>query len=132
MSASRAGENAGAAKRFSCSTRRGVGVLAVVVMIAIIHLAVMGSVAASGEEAQLGAMRVETARAFYAAESAGLVLVRLSTSRMDLPSAGTRLSLGVSEATFVSMPATGEPGDIVIIGTSGEGQRRIRITVEAP
>jgi|GEM_PF-714823 len=122
----------GASTGFRHATRRGVGVLAVVVMIAIIHLAVMGSIAASSEEAQIGAMRVETARAFYAAESAGLVLVRLSAARLELPGAGAQLSLGDSRATFVSMPPTGQPGDFVIIGTSGEGQRRIRISVEAP
>jgi hypothetical protein len=109
-----------------------VGVLAVVVMLAVIHLAVMGSVAASGEEAELGAMRLETARAFFAAESAGVVLVRLSAARQALPSAGAELSLGVSSARMVSMPATGEAGDIVIIGVSGQAQRRVRITLEAP
>lgn len=128
MSKARCGSGAG----FRHATRRGVGVLAVVVMLAVIHLAVMGSVAASGEEAELGAMRLETARAFYAAESAGVVLVRLSGGRLALPSAGSEISLGVSTARLVSMPATGQPGDMVVIGTSGQAQRRVRITVTSP
>jgi hypothetical protein len=59
------------------ASRRGASVAVVVLMLAVIALAVIGTVGASGEEAYVGAMRAETARAFYAAES-GARTVRLS------------------------------------------------------
>ncbi|MFZ4574429.1 MAG: hypothetical protein ACOYN0_08535 [Phycisphaerales bacterium] len=49
--------------------RRGMGIAAVILLLAMLNIAVIGSVASSGDETQVGAMQVKTAQAFYAAES---------------------------------------------------------------
>jgi Tfp pilus assembly protein PilX len=112
--------------------RRGFAVLAVVVVLAVVHLAVMGSVAASGNESVVGAMRVESTRAFYAAESGATIALRLTNRRLALPAPGTSVSLGVSAVRVVSAPPTGEAGEVVVIGASGEGQRKVRVTLAPP
>lgn len=111
---------------------RGFAVLAMVVVLAIVHLAVMGSVVASGDESAVGAMRVEATRAFYAAESGAMIAVRQTNRRAMLPATGASVSLGPSSVRLVSAPATGVAGEIVVIGTSGEGQRKVRVTLAAP
>lgn len=112
--------------------RRGAGVAVVVIMMAILNIAVVGSIAASGDESHLGAMRLESARAFYAAESGGIVVVKLLKESLPLPTAGTTLTLSNSTVTFESVPAPGAGGDVVLIGRSGFAERRVRITLEAP
>ena len=47
--------------------RRGMGIAAVVVVLAALNLAVVGAVRATADDAYVGSLRVETIRAFYAA-----------------------------------------------------------------
>jgi hypothetical protein len=109
--------------------RRGSGIAAVVIMLAAMSLAVIGAVAASGSEAQIGAMRAETARAFYAAESGARVVLKCSTSGQAMPTAGSTLTLGSASCTYVSLPALGQPGDALVQGSDGSAARRLKVTL---
>lgn len=109
--------------------RRGASIAVVVIMLAVIVLAVIGAVSASGEEAYVGAMRAETARAFYAAESGARVLVKCSTSGDSMPAAGSTLTLGSASCTYVSVPTLGEPGDGLVQGADGTTARRLKVTL---
>src|SRR5689334_23328441 len=93
------------------NTRRGGGTAVVLIMLAVINFAVIGAIRASSDEAQVGAMRAETARAFYAAESGARVVLKCTTAGITMPGAGTTLTLGSATCTYVSMPALGQPGD---------------------
>jgi hypothetical protein len=112
--------------------RRGGGIAAVVMMLALLNLVILGAVAASGDEAHVGAMRAETSRAFYAAESGAVVVLKLTSENRPLPAPGSTIAIGSATAEFVSLPATGQPGEAVIQGRSGDGARRLRITVTNP
>lgn len=109
--------------------RRGCGIAAVVLMLAAINLAVMGSVSASGSEVHVSALRIETARAFYAAESAARVVIKCTNEGIALPAANSTLSLGPATATYFSIPIPGETGDAVIHASDGNTTRRLRVSV---
>ena len=115
-------------KRFKGS-RRGSGIAAVVILLAVVNLAVIGAIRASGDEAEVGAMRAETARAFYAAESGARVILKCSSSSLPMPAAGTTLTLGSSSCKYVSFPPAGQSGDAVLQGQDGTAARRLKITV---
>jgi Tfp pilus assembly protein PilX len=113
--------------------RRG-GVLPVVVlMLAVVSIVALNVIDTAGRETELGAMRVETARAFYAAESGLIAAARLRQDGLTLPAQGTTLTLpagvaGSAQATYVSMPALGATsGSIRVVGQSGLGQRRLEL-----
>jgi hypothetical protein len=112
--------------------RRGMGIAVVVVMLAIVNIAVLGAVAASGEEANLGAMRLETTRAFYAAESGAMVVVRQLREGVEAPQAGTSLSFASARVEFERVPRVGEGGEAIVIGTSGFARRRVVVTIGTP
>ncbi len=111
------------------NARRGCGIAAVVIMLAAINLTVMGSVSASGAESQVGALRVETARAFYAAESAARVVIKCNNAGIALPAAGATLSMAPATATYVSMPVAGNAGDAIIRGSEGTTTRQLKVTL---
>jgi hypothetical protein len=114
------------------TVRKGCGIAAVVILLAAINLAVIGGVNASANEAQVGALRAETARAFYAAESGGRVLVKCSNQGLALPAANSTLSLGAATVTYVSLPAAGTAGDAVLRAADGTTTRRLKITLTTP
>jgi hypothetical protein len=82
----------------------------------------------SGEQSELDALRLDTTRAFYSAESGGRVVVRCLKSGITLPTAGTTLTVGQGAVQFVEVPA-GVNGEAEVLGTSGLAQRRLRITL---
>lgn len=110
-------------------TRRAASIAALIIALALINLAVMGSVAASSDEAELGAMRAQTLRAFYAAESGGLAIAKLRTENLALPAPGTTVTLASSSFVFVSLPPASGPGQAVIEGRSDAAARRLRLSV---
>lgn len=114
------------------NARHGMGIAAVIVMLSLLNVAVIGSVVSSGEELQVGAMRAESSRAFYAAESGAVVVLRLSAESMALPTAGSTVTVGQSTVTFSALPATGVAGNAVLIGRSGSAERRVRLTLDDP
>jgi len=114
------------------TTRRhgGVALAVVIVVIAMLHLVVMGSVRPAGDEVVLGAMRAETTRAFYAAESGAFIAVRAVVGGLEPPVVGSEQAVGVATVAFVALPPSGEVGEIVVEGRSGEARRRLNLLVE--
>jgi len=116
------------AVRRKSSARRGVVVLVVVVVLAVLHVAIIASVAASGSDAQIGLLRVETTRAFYAAEGGASVVVKGILGQTTPPTEGSTLTLDGSEVEFVQVPESA--GEIIVEGRSGFARRRLAIDVE--
>lgn len=112
------------------SARRGVGIAAVVIVLAALNLAVLGAVRATSDETHLGALRVETLRALYAAESAARIAVRCAADSEPFPEAGSTRTLGTATMQFVILPDEGGVGDIVVLGRSGFAVRRLSITIQ--
>ncbi|MCW5777684.1 MAG: hypothetical protein KIS87_14705 [Phycisphaeraceae bacterium] len=116
--------------RTSARRKSGVALAIVIVVLAMLNLVVMGSIRPAGDEVVLGAMRAETTRAFYAAESGAFIAVRAIIGGLEPPTIGSEQTVGVATLTFVSLPPTGEVGEIVVEGRSGEARRRLNLLVE--
>lgn len=110
--------------------RRGMGIAAIVIVLAGLNLAVVGAVRATADDAYVGSLRVETIRAFYAAESAARVAVRCVIDGDDYPAQGSSLNIGNATARFIQIPASGSTGDVVVLGRSGNATRRLSITIQ--
>lgn len=119
----------------SCATqpgrRRGAGIAAVVLMMVVLNLAILGVVSSSGDDLSLAALRLESCRAFYAAESGGVIVTRLVMDSRAAP-VGTTLDLPHAAVQFISAPLASEAGTVVVEGASGDARRRIEIELEAP
>lgn len=100
----------------------------VLVVMSVLALVVAGTVQPLSQEADLAAVRVETARAFYAAESGVNVVIGLIHAGAEPPAAGTQTNFGPQTVRFVEVPDGA--GDLVIEGSSGLATRRVRLTIE--
>jgi hypothetical protein len=109
--------------------RRGVAVLGIIVLLAIVHLAVIGSVETGGREAEVGALRLETLRARLAADSGVIVWMRQDAAG-SAPPDGTTVAIGPSRIVFVSSVEPGEAGTVVVEGQSGRARQRVALEVE--
>ncbi len=108
--------------------RRGVVVLVLVVVIATINIALISGAAASTEDAHTGVLRVETVRAFYAAESGGIVAAMGLSGGADLPTEGSTITIGSQTVHFVEVR---EPsGEAVVEGRAGFARRRLDLQIE--
>ncbi|MEN0019721.1 MAG: hypothetical protein AAF747_02435 [Planctomycetota bacterium] len=105
-------------------------VLVVVLMLAMVQLMVLSSVRPAADEIYLAAMRVETARAFFAAESGMTIAIGELLAGDATALEGTARSLAGGSVEFVAMPAAGESGIVVIEGRSGDARRRIEFEVQ--
>lgn len=112
------------------SRRRGVGIAAVIIVLAAVNLAVLGAVRTTADDAYAGSLRVETTRAFYAAESAARIAVRCAMDSEPYPVAGSTISIGVASAQYVQVPSSGFTGYVVVQGRSGNGVRRLSINIQ--
>tara|TARA_R110002072_G_scaffold42064_21_gene118777 strand:+ start:21342 stop:21710 length:369 start_codon:yes stop_codon:yes gene_type:complete len=109
------------------SDRRGTVLVVIVVVMAMLALVVAGSIRPVREEADLATMRVETARAFYGAESGGVILMNAIIGRAQMPIEGDEIVLGGQRIGFMQVP--GEDGVAIVEGTSGDARRRVEFTV---
>lgn len=110
------------------SSRRGTVLAVVVLLLAAINVITMTVLYGTGDDAAIGALRIETVRALYAAESGTLAVAKLRERRLTLPAAGSALSLPNARATYEQVPAANAPtGSLVVRGTSGDAARRIRL-----
>lgn len=108
---------------------RGAAIAAVVIALSLMSLLVLASARGGIDVAESDALRVETMRAFFAADSGTTVIVCLTASGGALPEPGQVIDLGVSEYEVVEKPA-GSSGQAVIEGRSGFASRRIMIEIE--
>lgn len=102
--------------------------LVLVVLMSMATLLVVSSVRPAADDAYTAVLRVETARAFYAAESGLQILLRRASAGEALPEEGESLDLGSAAVRFVAVPT--DTGEVVIEGSSGAARRRIRIEME--
>lgn len=108
--------------------RRGAVLAAVVLLIALLNIAVIGSTVAAGDDARLGSLRVETMRAFLAAESGVAVVVTEINAGRDPPDGAIALPNG--EVMEIDDGGGTPPMDVQVTGSFGRAVRRIEISVE--
>lgn len=116
------------ARRLAAS-RRGVAVVAVVILLAIVNLAILAGLEAGAEDSSSAALRIETARAFYAADAGAVVVLRALSHGTSVPPAGTEIPLPNASFMVLAAPDSGA-GDVVIEGVSGVAARRVQITID--
>ena len=107
--------------------RRGTAIAAIILLLAVVNLAAMAVLHAGAQESEVGAMRAQTIRALYAAESAVTAVVRLDESGAALPASGSTLILTGATAQYTSVPTTGTSGTLDVVGMSGDANRRVRL-----
>lgn len=117
-------------RRSLSSRERGMAVAAVVIVLALVNLVVIASLEGGTDDAMSAAIRVETVRAFYAAEAGSMIAVELLSEDKTPPTAGDVLSLDTGQITFTRVPTTGATRTLVIDGRSGAAFRRVHITAE--
>lgn len=104
--------------------------MVMVLMLVMVHLLVMGSLAPTRDEAQISTLRVETLRAFYAAESAAMLTLRSAIDGVDQSSqTGQIVQLAGATAHLLQWPADGH-GVVMLEGRSGGAVRRLSIQLE--
>lgn len=111
-------------------SRRGVAVAAVVAVLAALHLAILCSIGGSRDEAEIAELRVQSARAFLAAESAALAAAALLAAGEAPPEPGSSLVLGAAEGVYVDAPESDKAGEIVAEGRAGRARRRIVVLMQ--
>lgn len=101
----------------------------VVAMLAIVHVAIVGSVAAGARESDVQSLRIESLRAAAAADTGAMMWMRLDAAG-DVPASGDAVSYGDQTILFVESPQIGEGNVVVIEGRSGRARRRLELVVE--
>ncbi len=115
-------------RRMSAPGRRGSVMAVVLVVMAVLGLVVAGSVQPLTQEADLAALRVETTRAFYAADSGATVILGLVNAGLAMPEAGDETRIGLQTVRYVR--TTDGVGEVVVEGASGLATRRIELRLE--
>lgn len=109
--------------------RRGMAILVVVVMIAVIHLTVIGAVTRGARGADMASLRIETMRALFAADSGVMVWLREDAAGQT-PESGDEVNIGSQRVLFVESPEAGESGTLTVEGQSGRARRRVSVELE--
>ena len=113
---------------------RGTTIALAVVILAMLQLLIIGVFMASGDESEVRGLRVQTARAFFAAESGVVIAVRAMTDNTGIPTEGAQVSLPDARIEFVTIPAgyggSGADEELVVQGVSAAAVRRLRVDFE--
>ncbi len=110
-------------------SRRGMALAAVIVMLAIVHLAMIGAVRSGSRESDIQTLRLEALRAAAAADSGAMMWMRLDVAGL-VPDSGSQVSFGSQTVLFVESPEVGDGEIVVIEGVSGRARRRVALVVE--
>ncbi|MEL6741811.1 MAG: hypothetical protein AAFP26_14255 [Planctomycetota bacterium] len=102
--------------------------MVLVTLLSLSTLLVVATARPSAEDAYTAVLRVETIRAFYAAEGAVQVLLLAAAEGDALPIEGEVIPVGTAEATFVVVPS--DTGEVIVEGRAGAAQRRISLLIE--
>ena len=108
--------------------RRGSVIAIVLVVIVILGLAVTGSIRPLSQEADLASIRIETVRAFYAAESGTALVLGAFTHARPLPAEDHQVTFAQQTLRFIEVPDAA--GVLVVEGRSGMAARRISLEIE--
>lgn len=119
-------------RRSRIGARRGTIMLAAIIVLSLLTIGVATTVTASGDDARMSALRGDSARAFYAAESGVHIAMRALLDDPSDPSTGTLTLASGSVIRFVeSFGAESQnPSTAVIEGSYGVAVRRIQIDVD--
>lgn len=107
-------------------SRRGMAIAVIIVVLAVLALVVAGAVRPAAQEADVASLRVQTIRAFYAAESGVSVLIGSVKSGTERPITGDVIAWGTQSVEFESVSAD----SVTLVGRSGFAQRRISLDLE--
>ena len=110
------------------SLRRGMAVAASVIVIAIVNVAIIGSVVGGGDDSRIAAMRTDTIRAFLAAESGVQIVVRELVAGRTPPEG--ELTLPGGERVDIQISGETPPIDVEVHGRYGHAVRRLEVRIE--
>jgi Tfp pilus assembly protein PilX len=100
----------------------------VLVVVMVLGLAVAGSIQPLAQEADLASMRVESMRAFFAAESGVTIAVGAVNAGLPPPRPGVRVTIGNQTVRFVSVEE--DFAAVTVEGASGLAVRRVLLEFE--
>ena len=106
------------------STRRGFAVASVVVLLLMLNILAFGTMDGARDDGGVAALRIETLRALYAAESGVTVVIGEMASGRDAPTPGTTIEI---EGATVEIEEGAGEGEIRLQGRAGMGRRRIAV-----
>jgi len=103
-----------------------------VLLLGVTNLIVTGMIAASGDDAYIGKLRLDSIRSEYAAESAVTAALKQVQVDAAAPLTGTLAYPGGATATIIdpfdASPLA--PGVLIVEGASGQARRRVSVTIE--
>jgi hypothetical protein len=109
--------------------RRGAAIVAVVTLLSVVNITLIASFRSVGDQADVATLRIESERAFYAAESGVMLLIGdLQTGGIG-PASGDALDIGSQRIVYDVVPDA-DTGAYEILGQSGRGFRRLLIEIE--
>ncbi|MBZ0171497.1 MAG: hypothetical protein K8E66_03880 [Phycisphaerales bacterium] len=111
-------------------SRRGAVLAMVIVLIALLQLMVITSLGGAADDADEVVLRIQTLRAFYAAESGAVVALSDELRGITPPGAGELLALPNGVAVFLQTPWDDEGGLLVVEGRADIARRRIQISLQ--
>lgn len=112
--------------------RRGIALVVAVIMLSVVALVTLGAVASAADDARVGSLRIESLRAFYAAESGAMLSRRQQRENASAPLTGT-FSLREGQRFTVIAPFKGAPleaGVSTIDGLCGRAATRAEVESE--
>ncbi|MFG0274032.1 MAG: hypothetical protein ACF8QF_03135 [Phycisphaerales bacterium] len=111
------------------TTRRGTILVASVVMLGVLALATLSAVDAGADDARLNALRFDSLRAFYAAESAVEAAIDRRQRDPSNPLTGTiSFPSGAEGVVIDPLDESSAPYTLIVEGRAGEARRRIEVT----
>jgi len=112
--------------------RRAVAMIIAVALLGVTNLIVTGVIAASGDDAYIGKLRVDSIRAGYAAESTIIAVLKQYQSDASTPLTGTISFPSGASATILDPldAAPAEPGTVTVEGAAGQSRHRLSVTLE--
>jgi phosphoribosylcarboxyaminoimidazole (NCAIR) mutase len=116
--------------RIDTPRTRGAAIAAVVLLLAAVQLLAVFSIESGVDDADQTVRRVVTARAFYAAEGASMIVSRQVRAGLAVPSTTQTLTIGSAVAQVIQAPTTLTAGTIVIEGTCDTARRRMNVTLD--
>jgi hypothetical protein len=109
--------------------RRGTILVASVILLGVLALATLSAVDAGADDARLNALRYDSLRALYAAESGVEAALGRHQSDPGDPLTGAFTLPGGAEAVVLDpLDESGAPYTLVVEGRAGEARRRIELS----
>ncbi len=114
------------------ASRHAMALVVAVIMLSVVALVSLGALTSAADDARVGSLRIESLRAFYAAESGAMLSRRQQREDAAAPLAGT-FTLPEGQRFTVIAPfkaAPLDPGVSTIDGLCGRAARRAEVEAE--